>query len=67
MHVFLQDVNEYGPTFESADPLGSVFTENEPPGTSVLVVLSAVDADLLPNTYAIVGEVNTKTLTLHDR
>ena len=63
MHVFLQDVNEYGPTFESADPLGSVFAENEPPGTSVLVVLSAVDADLLPNTYAIVGEVNTKTST----
>ena len=57
VHVFLQDVNDNGPTFEPANPLGSVF-ENEPPGTSVMV-LSAVDADLPPNTepftYAIVG------------
>ena len=55
--VVLADVNDNGPTFEPANPVGSVF-ENEPSGTSVMV-LSAVDADLPPNTepftYAIVG------------
>ena len=57
VRIVLKDVNDNSPTFDPPHPLGSVY-ENEPPGTSVMV-LSAVDADSAPNagpfTYAIVG------------
>jgi protocadherin Fat 4 len=57
VHIVIQDINDNSPIFEPMHPIGSVF-ENEPPGTSVMI-LSAIDADQAPNaepfTYTIAG------------
>lgn len=45
--IALEDVNDNGPTFDSANLVGYV-TENEPPNTSVMT-LAATDPDLPPN------------------
>ena len=57
VHIHVDDVNDNGPLFQPALPLGYVL-ENEPSGTSVMA-LRAIDGDLPPNgapfTYAVVA------------
>ncbi|KAF4520029.1 hypothetical protein B566_EDAN007177 [Ephemera danica] len=57
VRIFLDDINDNGPTLEPPDVVGYVM-ENEPAGTSVMT-LAATDADLSPNgapfTFQLVG------------